>query len=182
VPAALVMAKFQGMTQALSMQLASPNEFLPGLDDTLKIRLDRRSFITVGMLTIDLSDQCAFYRAGHNPLLLYRAATGTVESCRPPGRALGLTIGTVVTSTLQPAWLTMNRGDVALLYSDGLNEATNAAGEAFEDERVMETLREAATGNGSALEIRTAMLSALARFVGSAEPHDDITIVVVRKL
>lgn len=182
VPAALVMAKFQGMTQALSIHSLAPSEFLAGLDDTLKIRLDRRSFITVGMLTIDLNDRCAFYRAGHNPLLLYRAITGTVEQCRPPGLALGLTTGAAMVNTLQPAQFMMHPGDVALLYSDGLNEATNADGQQFEDERVLQTLRATASRGACAAEIRTALLSELAAFVGTAEPHDDITLVVVRKL
>src|SRR5690606_38187278 len=52
VPAALVMAKFQGMAQALSIHVPTPEEFFIGLNDTLRLRLDKRSFITVGMLTI----------------------------------------------------------------------------------------------------------------------------------
>lgn len=182
VPAALVMAKFQGMTQALSIHLTSPDEFLSVLDDTLKMRLDRRSFITVGMVTIDLDDRCSFYRAGNNPLLLYRAATGNVEISRPPGLALGLAIGTTVAHRQEPAPITMNSGDVALLYSDGLNEATASSGEPYGDERVADALREIAAGEPSAQAIRSALLECLAEFVGAAEPHDDITIVVIRKL
>ncbi len=182
VPAALVMAKFQGMTQALSIHLSSPDEFLSVLDDTLKMRLDRRSFITVGMVTIDLEDRCTFYRAGNNPLLLYRAATEGVEISRPPGLALGLAIGTTVAHRQQPAPITMNPGDVALLYSDGLNEATASSGEPYGDERVAAALREIAAREPSAQAIRSALLECLAEFVGSAEPHDDITIVVIRKL
>lgn len=182
VPAALVMAKFQGMTQALSIHLSSPDEFLSVLDDTLKMRLDRRSFITVGMVTIDLEDRCSFYRAGNNPLLLYRAGTGSVEISRPPGLALGLAIGATVAHRQEPAPITMNPGDVALLYSDGLNEATDSNGEPYGDERVAEALREIAAREPSAQAIRAALLECLAGFVGSAEPHDDITIVVIRKL
>lgn len=181
VPAALVMAKFQGMTQALSIHVASPREFLTGLDDTLRIRLDRRSFITVGMLTVDLNDRCAFYRAGHNPLLLYRAASGAVETIRPPGLALGLTIGTGTHDIMQPATFTMDPGDVALLYSDGLNEATNPDGEQFTDQGACEALRRSAARGTSALEVRQDILAELAAFVGTAEAHDDITVVVVRR-
>ncbi len=89
VPAALIMAKFQGMAQALSIHLSDAHEFFAGLNDTLRIRLDRRSFITVGMIAIDLDDCCAFFRAGHNPLLLWRAAGRTIENSRPAGIARG---------------------------------------------------------------------------------------------
>ena len=181
VPAALVMAKFQGMAQALSMRESSPAAFLVGLNDTLRIRLDRHSFITVGMLTIDLDDRCGFYRAGHNPLLYYRSATGAIDTCRPDGMALGLAINTNLKISFEPEWLPMDPGDVALLYSDGLTEATNGSGEAFGEERVMDALRISATADAGAAAIRGTIMKALADFVGDAEPHDDITVVVVKR-
>jgi serine phosphatase RsbU (regulator of sigma subunit) len=181
VPAALVMAKFQGMAQALSIHVSTPEEFFIGLNDTLRVRLDRRNFITVGMLTIDFEDRCAFYRAGHNPLLVYRVATGRVESFRTSGIALGLTHGANLGNSLCAACFTMECGDVALIYSDGLTEALNPAGSEYGEERVCESLRAASSQAGDAVHIRSMMLSHLATFVGSAEPHDDITLVVVMK-
>lgn len=181
IPAALVMAKFQGMAQALSIHVSSPHEFFTGLNDTLRIRLDRRTFITAGMLTIDFEDHCSFFRAGHNPLFLFRRETGEIEQMQPQGLALGLTHGAALGASLAQADFAMKPGDVALLYSDGLNEATDAAGDAFGDERVAESLRRASVA-GSAVDVKTALLGDLATFVGDAEPHDDVTIVVVKKL
>jgi sigma-B regulation protein RsbU (phosphoserine phosphatase) len=182
IPAALVMAKFQGMAQALSIHIDKPEEFFVGLNDTLRIRLDRQSFITVGMLTIDFEDHISFFRAGHNPLFLYCASSGSVETLKPQGMALGLAHGSMLGRALQPCNFTMQPGDVALLYSDGLNEATNSDGEDYGDQRVAETLRSAACNCNSAAEIRTALLEDLRTFVGDAEPHDDVTVVVVKKV
>lgn len=181
VPAALVMAKFQGMAQALSMHESNPAMFLVGLNDTLRIRLDRHSFITVGMLTIDLDDRCAFYRAGHNPLLYYCGTTHHVSTCRPAGMALGLAVNPTMKISFEPEWLSMAPGDVALLYSDGLTEATNSDGEAFGEERVMDALRTSAMAGAGAAGIRRAIMNSMAEFVGDAEPHDDITVVIVKK-
>ena len=182
VPAALIMAKFQGMIQALSIHLDDARELFSGLNDTLRVRLDRRSFITVGMLTIDFEDRCSFYRAGHNPLFLWRAATGTIEICRPDGMALGLAHGGVLKPSLEPACFTMQPGDVALLYSDGLVEATTASGETYGDDRLAASLAAAGTMNLDAVSIRLAIFTALADFVGDADPHDDVTVVVVKKV
>jgi serine phosphatase RsbU (regulator of sigma subunit) len=182
IPAALVMAKFQGMAQALSIHVESPEEFFIGLNDTLRIRLDRHSFITVGMVTIDFDDHITFFRAGHNPLFLYCAASGSIETLKPPGLALGLTHGTMLGSSLKPERFDMREGDIALLYSDGLTEATNAQGEEYGEVRVADSLKSASRRCTSAAEIRALLLADLANFVGAAEPHDDVTVVVVKKV
>jgi len=181
IPAALIMAKFQGMAQALSIHVADPREFFVGLNDALRIRLDRHAFITVGMLTIDFNDDCSFYRAGHNPMFLYRASTKVVERLRPDGLALGLSHGNFLYERLDCARFVMDPADVALLYSDGLVEASNNEGEFYGDDRLAFALKEAAESHNNAEAIRDALVTSLRSFVGNAEPADDVTIVAVRR-
>lgn len=181
IPAALVMAKFQGMTQALSIHVSNPADLFVGLNDTLRVRLNRRNFITAALLNIDFDDNCTFFRAGHSPLLLFRSATGMVEELRPTGMALGLAHGAALGSSLQPMFFTMNPGDVALMTSDGFTEAENSNGEQFGDQRLQRSLLKASRTLTSATEIRSQLLSDLNRFVSGAEQHDDITLVVLRK-
>jgi serine phosphatase RsbU (regulator of sigma subunit) len=181
IPAALVMSKFQGMAQALSIHVASPLDFFVGLNDTLRVRLDRRNFITVGMLTIDFDDCLAFYRAGHNPLLMYSSATERTMFCTPPGIALGLAHGAAVSGALDPHHFVMSPGDVVVLYSDGLTEARNPEGEDYGEERLASIVRTVAR-TSTALQIREAILGDIESFVNGASPHDDMTLVVVRKV
>ncbi|MCE2504431.1 MAG: SpoIIE family protein phosphatase [Chlorobi bacterium] len=181
VPAALIMAKFQGMARALSIHVANPNEFFVGLNDTLRVRLSRQTFITVGMMTIDFEDHCTFWRAGHNSLFHWCADSGDIIERKPQGIALGLTHGGRLGSTLQPEIFDMGKNDVVLLYSDGLTEAVNEAGEEFGEKRLKERLKQAASNGENAGEIRSEVLSRLSHFVGQAEEHDDITIVVVKR-
>lgn len=181
IPAALVMAKFQGMTQALSIHVSNPADLFVGLNDTLRVRLNRRNFITAALLNIDFDDNCTFFRAGHNPLLLFRSATGTVEELRPSGMALGLAHGAALGSSLQSMFFTMNPGDVVLMTSDGFTEAENANGEQFGEQRLQNSLLQASRTLASATEIRSRLLNDLSRFVSGAEQHDDITVVVIRK-
>lgn len=183
IPAALVMAKFQGMAQALSIHVPNPEEFFVGLNDTLRARLERQNFITVGMVTIDFENRCAFWRAGHNPLLHFRAATGDVTERKPPGIGLGLTHGGALGSALQPERFTMEAGDVLVLCSDGLTEAAGNTGEEFGQERLARELQATASSGKNAQEIRVALLDALRSFVGQTEEqHDDVTIVVIRRV
>ncbi|MBL7989189.1 MAG: PP2C family protein-serine/threonine phosphatase [Chlorobi bacterium] len=181
IPAALVMAKFQGMTQALSIHVSNPADLFVGLNDTLRVRLHRRNFITAALLNIDFDDNCTFFRAGHNPLLLFRSSTNTVQELRPAGMALGLAHGAALGSSLQPVLFTMNPGDVALITSDGFTEAENANGEQFGDQRLRGALLQASQTLASAANIRGQLLTDLSDFVSGAEQHDDITLVVIRK-
>jgi serine phosphatase RsbU (regulator of sigma subunit) len=181
IPAALVMAKFQGMAQALSIHVASPHDFFVGLNDTLRVRLDRRNFITVGMLTIDFDDCMAFYRAGHNPLLMYSSATKSTIFCTPPGIALGLAHGAAVSGALDAHHFVMSPGDIVVLYSDGLTEAVNRSGEDYGEERLAAIVSDSAS-RGCAAEIRDAIMNDVDRFVAGAAPHDDMTLVVVRRV
>ncbi|MCB0712853.1 MAG: serine/threonine-protein phosphatase [Ignavibacteriae bacterium] len=181
MPAALIMAKFQGMAQALSIHVHDPHEFFVGLNDTLRLRLNRQTFITVGMMTIDFEDRCTFWRAGHNGLLHYAARTNEVIERKPPGIALGLTHGGQLGTAMQPEEFVMEKDDIVLLYSDGLVESENIEGEEFGEERLTETLKDIAHSTLSAGEIRKHILHVLSEFVKEAEEHDDITLVVLRR-
>jgi serine phosphatase RsbU (regulator of sigma subunit) len=182
VPAALMMAKFQGMAQALASYIADPGEFFVGLNDTLRVRLDRQSFITVGMVTIDFDDKCAFWRAGHNELLHYHAADANVTLRRPPGLALGLTHGGHLSSMMTPENFSMKVGDVLLLFSDGLSEACNDTGEEFGEHLLPDVFRRLCLDGGNSRTIRNELLERLDRFVGDQVGQDDVTIVVIRKV
>ena len=182
IPAALIMAKFQGMAQALSIHVADPHAFFVGLNDTLRLRLDRHSFITVAMVTIDLDDRCAYWRAGHNPLLHVRAADRTSVERRPPGMALGLTHGGMLGDVLEPERFALERNDLLLLYSDGAVEAVDAGGVPFGEARLAAVLEESAASGRSAEETRSHLQNALAAHVGDGDAHDDVTLVVIRRV
>jgi serine phosphatase RsbU (regulator of sigma subunit) len=68
-------------------------------------------------------------------------------------------------------------GDLCMLYTDGVTEAQNEAGEFFEERRLAAVLRDSA--GRSAGEIKGAVLDQLARFVGDVPQADDITLVVL---
>jgi len=70
-------------------------------------------------------------------------------------------------------------GDVLVLYTDGVTEAANPAGELFGEARLMQVI--AAHARGPAAELLRAITAALEAFIGEAEPADDVTCGVVRR-
>jgi len=73
--------------------------------------------------------------------------------------------------------VSLAEGDMVILMSDGVIEAMNSHRELFGFDRIEETVRASQAINADAMlqEIKQAVLT----FVGQAEPHDDLTIVVI---
>jgi sigma-B regulation protein RsbU (phosphoserine phosphatase) len=105
---------------------------------------------------------------------LLRRASGEVEEL---GRG-GLPLGIRETVELTRAEVTLGAGDLLLLYSDGLPESVNAAGEAFGFEKLRELLR----AEGEPRAIHGRVLYALETHLAGEPLTDDVSIVVVAKL
>ena len=93
-----------------------------------------------------------------------------------------LTHGRALSTTLVPEVFRMEQDDVALVFSDGLTEATNKKGEEFGLDRLRGAMHKAVGRGNDAGTIRKEILASVDLFVGGAEAHDDITIVVIKRL
>lgn len=114
--------------------------------------------------------------AGHNPLLVYRAATGTVDQIESHGPPLGF----MADAEYAEQVFTMRAGDVLLLYTDGITEATDRELDMFGDERLQQVVIEHA--HLSAGMILDAALAALEQFTGRQRHDDDVSLSVIKLL
>lgn len=112
--------------------------------------------------------------AGHNELLLYRAATGTLQPVTGQGTILGFLAGPRYRSEI----VELQPGDFLFLYTDGVTEAQDQEGEMFGEERLCAVLARA--GVGSARSILDAVLAAVHGFADRNLRGDDMTLVVVK--
>ncbi len=71
-------------------------------------------------------------------------------------------------------------GDVLLIYSDGLTETMNPARELFGEERLSALLKK--YGTQSAQTLIDHIVKDTRRYAGKASPHDDLTLLVVKRL
>lgn len=111
---------------------------------------------------------------GVYPLL--KRNNGLVEWVEIRGVPLGVKLAPSRNNSEVSLWF--EKGDILILTSDGVIEAKNAAGELFGFERLEASVRR---GPQESAEAMLNFLQAeIAAFVGKPEPHDDITIVVVR--
>jgi serine phosphatase RsbU (regulator of sigma subunit) len=114
-----------------------------------------------------------YCNAGHNWPVLMRA-NGEVLRLEQGGLLLGI----VEDVPLEHATVTLESGDVLVLYTDGISEATNADGELFGESRVAEFVQ--SLGRPPvAREIGEKLLAEVERHLGGVEAQDDRTLVVL---
>jgi serine phosphatase RsbU (regulator of sigma subunit) len=182
--AALYMAELKGIVLSLSQQHASPRQLLIDADRIISKHLGSTSFITMTYAVVDLAAQTlTFARAGHCPLVYVPGPNGglrTPQTLTPDGMVVGLQIdtGDSFASLLEEITLPLGRGDLFLLYTDGITEAMNTDGDYFGDARLVEL---AAQHTDLACdELRERILREVHAFTGDAAQHDDMTMVLLK--
>lgn len=175
VPAALFMAISKTLLKTEALSGLPPDEIFARVNRTLIPDNDALLFVTVFLLILDLrTGEIRFSSAGHPPPLILSAAAGLAPLKSHPG----IVLGAVETAGYQMGRRTLDPGDVVILYTDGVSEAMNAAGELFSEDRLKDRLRGA--GSGDPERIVQDVREAVKTFAGGTPPSDDITIVVLR--
>jgi serine phosphatase RsbU (regulator of sigma subunit) len=116
--------------------------------------------------------QGVLIQAGHPPPLLLRRS-GVVE---PLGTG-GLPIGVIAKASFEEIAFTFELGDRLLVYSDGLTEAENDAGEPFSEERLADLLQ--AHALATTAELLSLIPLTVQTWRGMAEPEDDMTLLIL---
>jgi len=182
--AALYMAELKGIVHSLSPSHSSPRQLLVNANRIISRHLNVRSFITMTYGVVDLrSRMLTFARAGHCPLIRLpgpEAASREPELLAPDGMVLGLRMdeGQLFEGLLVECTRPLTAGDVFLLYTDGVTETMNAAGDFFGESRLCALAREFADRPFS--ELRDRLMTAVMDFSGSSEQQDDMTFLVVK--
>ncbi len=182
--AALYMAELKGIVLSLSQRHRSPRDLLIEADHIISRHLDSRSFITVTYLVVDLrAGTLQYARAGHCPLVYVPgpyASQRAPQLLAPDGLVLGLQLdqGRSFVRLLEELTVPLGRGDLFVLYTDGLTEAMSNEGECFGDSRLASLIGQHA--DLPADELRERILRDIDAFTGSAPQQDDMTMVVLR--
>jgi len=175
IPAALVAEATSNMLRAVAKAFGSlsPGEVLARVNETLLTRIPQNMFVTCFYAILDPeSGHFLYANAGHDLPYLYHS--GNAQELRARGMPLGLMAG----MSYEEKQTTLESGDGALLYSDGLVEAHDPTGEMFGFPR----LRELVAEHGEERSLGEVLLKELYSFVGEGwEQEDDITLLTLRR-
>jgi len=177
VPAALLMATFQASIHSLASRPGSLDELARGLNHyACGHSLSGMRFTTAFLADYDPSSKCLRYvNAGHNAPFL-RHASGAIDRLSEGGMPFGIDSSTNYRSEA----VTIETGDLLVIFTDGLAEAVNDAGEEYGESRIQVSVETFA--HESAASVLSILMGAVDTFVGPARQHDDITCMAVRFL
>jgi sigma-B regulation protein RsbU (phosphoserine phosphatase) len=116
-----------------------------------------------------------YVNGGHNPPLVVRA-TGEVLRLAPTGPMVGLLPGV----TFSEGRAHLDRGDVLVIFTDGIVEAENAAGEELGDGPLADVVLR--RHDASADELLEALLVAAFQHLEDGKFRDDVTLVVIKRM
>jgi len=161
---------------ALSMEFHSntqPQEVLNRVNRLLCEKSLPYQFVTLFLFLLSPHGMGQFISAGHTPAYLFRSATGNIEELSSNASVLGL----FDDASYESRAFRLDKGDILVVYSDGLTDARNPQDEMFGEKRLLGIVRQEASSGSQALEQR--FLKAIEEFTQGMPQTDDITFVVV---
>jgi serine phosphatase RsbU (regulator of sigma subunit) len=175
VPAALLMATLQASLRTLASQGLALTPLAQRLNHyACEHSLGGQRFTTAVLGEYDPSScKLAYVNAGHNSPII-RRSDGSTERLESGGLPLGITAeATFVTSEVE-----LHSGDILVLFTDGVVEAFNSAGQEFSDARWLSLVRNLPAV--PAKESLQLLMMSVETFVGQTRQSDDITCLVLR--
>ncbi len=175
VPAALIASMVKVAFMAQAGHLDSPERTLSGLNRILGHRMEGQ-FVTAGYVCIDLEDQTLRYAgAGHPPLMIRSGTSGRADLLAPNGLILGPFPDAQYHGEDRP----LETGDRIVMYTDGVVDAEDAAGEPYGEQRLVRLLEQ--SNARTADDFAGLVLSAIKDWsaVGRGRAlDDDLTLIV----
>lgn len=174
---ALFMVETRSAIHSQANWSGKPAEMLQVLNDFLYQDLDTADyFITLFYLQYNTcTKQLSFANAGHPPPLLLKQT----EMLCTELDADGLILGVRKDVSFEEKNIVMDRGDLILLYTDGLTEAENPDGDFFGIEPICEILHQHATQ--SPQTIIEIIIKQLKLFCQSESFKDDVTLMIFKR-
>ena len=169
VPAAIFATITRSLLRAMAVRSHHPAKLLRRLNELLYTELSSVGmFITAQLVFVDLKRRhLVAASAGHCPVLILSGDTVR------PLNVTGTPLGILPNATYRQQTATLAQPSGLLLYTDGVTESVNAAGEMFGHERLADWMRSRVPVPATAEALRNELAAELSRFRGSASLRDD---------
>ncbi len=153
-----------------------PSEMLGSVNTVIRENISRLgSDHYMTMMALRFNKSNITVAGKHQDVIIFRSALNQIESISVPGTWLGMTDD--IKGYLTDSSFEMHKGDIALLFTDGVTEATDATGEMFSQTRLEDALNRYA--DLPVGKLRNKIIQEVQDF--QKEQLDDITLVVIKK-
>ena len=178
-PAGLVMATTRSLFSVIAKGETSPSKTLIKLNNYLVRLIPKDMFITIVYVIFNKkTGQFVYSRAGHEHIIYCSKKGAPVNLGSGAGMVVGMLDNSIFKTTLTDETYKLAPNDFILLYTDGLTEALNPAGEEFGVKNLNDVIKVIKNMDAdSALEC---LMHRIKRFTEDEPPYDDITVVMIK--
>lgn len=174
MPAAILMVVTRMIIRQVVQECSDPVAILEKVNDKLANELDSYHFVTLQLIAIDTATgNSEMSSAGHGPLMVKLSGTVNMIETRS-----GPPLGIPAISGYDKNPFVMAAGDALIMYTDGLSEEGAKEKNMFGTERIKSIFSQHSTK--SAREICETLIDSVVAWRGSAEAHDDLTVLTLK--
>lgn len=175
VPASLFMVMIRTVLRTIASPGKSAGDTMKEMNQELSGNFRTGTFATIALLIIDINKNYFSYANGaHHPLYLYRKS----ENKYVKFDAAGLPLGIDVHTDFENKYIKVSKGDWLFLFTDGINEARNKAGDELGTNRMLKFASQ--WFNKSAKDMSNNVDKFLHNYTKDAGQHDDETFLTIK--
>lgn len=175
IQSSMVMIMLRSILHLVTNTTKTAGTILDWVNKGITGKIDMDHYATVSFVSYSPdTHEIEYASAGHQPMLLWRSSPGTMETIRQKTDPIGVERSSVYSDKT----LTVEKGDIIILYTDGLIETLNQDGRQYGLDNLIKVISE--NSGKSAKDIATDVKHNLQAFTGTASIHDDQTLVVMK--
>lgn len=176
VPAALITMKIKDLITVTGSNFTDPAALLKFFNTSFSDLMERfSSYFTANYLILDKNtNEILYSSAGHPDGYIIRK-NGNIDTLKIEGFVIG--VSKDMSDTFKTIKNTISKGDIIVLYSDGITESRNNKGVFFGDDEFFSIMRR--NKGKSAAEVKEAIITGLRKYTSGIEKKDDETVIVI---
>jgi sigma-B regulation protein RsbU (phosphoserine phosphatase) len=175
IQSSMVMIMLRSILHLVTNTTKTAGTILDWVNKGITGKIDMDHYATVSFVSYSPTDHVIEYAsAGHQPMLLWHSENGTMETIRQKTDPIGVERSSVYSDKK----LTVRKGDIIILYTDGLIETLNQEGRQYGIDNLSKVISD--NNEKTAKDIATDVKHNLQAFTGTASIHDDQTLVVMK--
>lgn len=174
LPASILVALLKSYIHTESDAHTSLSSFMASLNDFLFSVSLPTQFATAQLFRIDSDGNLVYSNAAHPPFLLLQRSSGNTVVHEAPSHLLGA----MPSMLFEEHRLQVKAGDTLFVYTDGLTDRRNAAGEFYSLDRVVALMDSA--GDSDLTTVYDRIYEDVSTFPSTEEFRDDIAFIVTR--
>lgn len=175
VPASLLMAITRTLFRSKIIKVDDVNTYVSSINQELCRDNENAMFVTffLGMINLK-SGMLTYCNAGHNYPYIIKSTAELEELKNTHGTPLGL----FDDMEYQRSSIQLEKGDIIVLFTDGVTEALDTDNNLYNDDRLKSVI--ISNNDGDIKKLTLAIVDDVRKFAGGAEQSDDITIMTLK--